>query len=168
MVVFDTSGTITSTKEEVLEWLRDSSDEPTPRANAPALVTAYYERGYEILYSTGLPGTNMIGDQPVPEAMMGWLERNGFPVEGTRVETSHTPEPYTELSSDLIALAAEGVVIDAAYTDTIDDVHAFGVSGVREVYLLGEQSAGAVSTSVPGDDLGPKVAEISALPPICG
>ena len=168
MVVFDTSGTITSTKEEVLEWLRDPSDEPTPRANAPALVAAYYERGYEVLYVTGLPGTNMIGDELVPEAMMGWIERNGFPVEGTRVETSHTPDPYTELSNDLLALAAEGVVLDAGYTDNTDDVQAFGVGGVKEVYLLGEQSAGAASTSVPGDDLGPKAAEIRAMPPICG
>lgn len=168
MVVFDTSGTITSTKEEVLEWLRDPSDEPTPRANAAALVTAYHERGYEILYATGLPGTNMIGDEPVPEAMMGWLERNGFPVEGARVETSHTTQPYTELSSDLIALAAEGVVVDVAYTDTVDDVDAFGAGGVDSVYLLGELSAGVSATTVPGDDLGPKVAEVRAMPPVCG
>jgi len=168
MVVFDISGTITSTKEEVLEWLRDSSDEPEPRANAAALVAAYQERGYEILYVTGLPGTNTIGDVPVPEAMMGWLERNGFPVDGARVETSHTPDPPVELSNDLIALAVDGVTIDAAYTDNTDDVTSFGVGGVKEIYLLGEQSAGVASTSVPGDDLGPRLAEVEAMPPICG
>lgn len=167
MVVFDTSGTITATKEQVLDWLRDPSAEPTPRENAPELVAAYHEKGYEILYVTGLPGTNMIGDQSVGDAMMGWLERNGFPVEGARLETSHTPDPSTELSNDLVTLASQGVNIVAAYTDNVDDVTAFQVGGVQTVYMLGEPPVGASATTLPEDDLGPQVAEVEALPRVC-
>jgi hypothetical protein len=167
VVVLDISGTITATKEEVLEWLQDSTDEPLPRPQAAELAAAYRERGYEILYVTGLPGTNMIGDRTVPEAMNAWLTRNGFPIEGTALETSHTPDPATELTNDLMVLNSDGVNLAAGYTDHTDDVQSFQVAGVQEIYLLGEEGGGALSTTLPGGDLAAQLARVEALPPVC-
>jgi hypothetical protein len=168
LVVFDTAGTITATKEEVLEWLRDPTDVPAPRPLAAELANAYHDRGYELLYVSGLPGTNTIGDVAVPDALMQWLLDNGFPVDGARVETSHTPDPSLELSSDLVALASEGVSIDVGYTDHPDDVESFRVGGVAEIYLLGgPATSGVGSTSLPDNDLTPQLAKVEALPPVC-
>ena len=167
MVVFDTTGTLTATKEEGLEWLRDPTNVPAVRPLAPELAAAYYDRGYQLLYTTGLPGEYMIGDKPAPEAMMGWLSASGFPVEGTRVETTHTPDPPTELSNDLLVLASSGVELDVGYTDHPDDVQSFQVAGVKEIFMVGEASAGTMSTTIPGDDLAPQVAKVEALPEVC-
>lgn len=166
--VFDTAGTITATKEEMLDWLRDPADVPDPRPQAAELVAAYHARGYEILYVSGLPGSHLIGDTPITEALTNWLRANDFPTEGTRIETSHTPDPSLELSNDLLVLATQGVSLDVGYTDNADDVESFRVGGVAEIYLLGEQQAtGVGSTSLPDNDLGPQLAKVEALPPVC-
>lgn len=167
LVVLDISGTITATKDEVIQWLGNADDVPLPRELAPELAAAYQERGYELLYVTGLPGTNRIGDLAVPDAMTKWLTDNGFPVEGTRVETSHTPNPQAELSNDLIVLANEGVTLSVGYTDHPDDVQSFQVAGVQEIYLLGDETAGSLSTSLPGGDLAGQLERVESLPPVC-
>lgn len=167
MVVLDISGTITATKEEMLEWLQDSTDEPLPRPQASALAEAYQERGYELLYVTGLPGTNLIGDRTVPDALTDWLTGNGFPMEGATLETSHTPDPATELSTDLITLSTSGVNLAAGYTDHPDDVQSFQVAGVKEIYLLEAEGDGSLSTTLPGGDLAAQLARVEALPPVC-
>lgn len=167
LVVLDISGTITATKDEVIEWLGNAQDVPLVRELAPELAAAYQDRGYELLYVTGLPGTNEIGGVPVPDAMTKWLTDNGFPMEGTRVETSHTPNPQAELSDDLIGLATEGVTLSAGYTDHPDDVQSFQVAGVQEIYLLGDATAGSLSTSLPGGDLAGQLERVESLPPVC-
>lgn len=167
LVVLDISGTITATKDEVIEWLGNAADVPLPRELAPELAAAYQERGYELLYATGLPGTNEIGGLAVPDAMTKWLTDNGFPVDGATVETSHTPNPQAELSNDLIVLANEGVTLSAGYTDHPDDVQSFQVAGVQEIFLLGDATAGSLSTSLPGGDLAGQLERVESLPPVC-
>jgi len=167
LVVLDISGTITASKEEVIEWLSDANDVPLPRELAPELAAAYDERGYELLYVTGLPGTHMIGDQATPEAMTTWLTDNGFPIEDARVETTHTPDPPTELSNDLILLAADGVTLSVGYTDHPDDVQSFNVAGVQQIYLLGDATADSLTTSIPGGDLAGELERVESLPPVC-
>jgi hypothetical protein len=167
LVVLDISGTITATKDEVIEWLSNADDVPLPRELAPELAAAYQDRGYELLYVTGLPGTNKIGGVAVPDAMTKWLTDNGFPVDGARVETSHTPNPQAELSNDLIVLANEGVTLSAGYTDHPDDVQSFQVAGVEEIFLLGDTTAGSLSTSLPGGDLAGQLERVESLPQVC-
>jgi len=170
MAVFDIVGTLTADRETAVSWQVEPTVDPPARPLAADLVNAYSERGFEILYLSILPSDFMIGDEPVVDAFMGWLGRNGFPTdpERTRVETSSTAAPTaSELSADLTTLAGQQVSIDVAYTDSTNDVQAFGVGGVAEVYLLGPDDAGSSATTIPADDLAPQLAVVEALPRVC-
>jgi len=170
LAVFDIVGTLTTDRETALSWQQDPQDDPPARPLAAELVNAYSDRGYEVLYNSILPEDFLIGGQPVADAYMGWLDRNGFPTDPgrTRVETSSTEAPTaSELSADLTRIAGENVAIDVGYTDSLNDVESFGVAGVDKVYLLGPEDAGASATTIPEDDLAPQLAVVEALPRVC-
>lgn len=170
MAVFDIVGTLTADRETAVSWQVNPTTDPPARPLAAELVNAYSDRGFEVLYLSILPGDFMIGDQSVSDAFMGWLGRNGFPTDPnrTRVETSTTDAPTaSELSADLTRLAGEQVAVDVGYTDSTNDVQAFTVGGVAEVYLLGPDDAGNSATTIPEDDLAPQLAVVEALPRVC-
>jgi hypothetical protein len=166
LAVFDINGTLTATEEEAIAWLSDPSAEPPPRAQAAELVNAYRDDGYEILYVTSLSVDFVHGGIPITDSLNGWLERNGFPIDGSSVATSSTDDAAAELSAELVDLSSQGVSIDAAYTDNVDDIEAFSVGGATEVFLIGDETAGA-ATTIPGDDLTPVARQVEAQARVC-
>lgn len=169
VAIFDIFGTLTPTPNDVVEWLGDDDDIPEARPYAASVVAAYVQRGYHILYYTGLPLDSSIGGQPVPDAVMGWLSEHDFPTEGTTLEAWNGTfgDPRSELRQDLTSLAGSGVKIDVAYTDNDEDLDVYILSGAGMVYKLGPDTPEARSTVIPNDDMNAQLAVVNALPPVC-
>lgn len=167
VAIFDIFGTLTPAAEDVIDWLNDPDAVPEARPYAASVVEGYRQRGYQILYYTGLNVNSEIGRLPVPDAVMGWLTSHDFPTEGARLETSSTNDPRAELGNDLTTLGGSGVKIDVAYTDNIEDLDVYILGGATQVYKLGPDSDPTRSTVVPNDDLNAHMTVVEAVPPIC-
>lgn len=169
VAIFDIFGTLTPTPNDVVEWLADDDERPDARPYAASVVAAYLERGYQILYYTGLPVDSEIGGLPVPDSVTGWLSEHDFPTEGTRLEAWNGTggDPRTELRQDLTSLAGSGVQIDVAYTDNEEDLDVYITSGAAMVYKLGPDTPEARSTVIPNDDMNAQLAVVNALPAVC-
>lgn len=169
VAIFDIFGTLTPTPNDVVDWLGDENARPPARPFAASVVAAYVERGYQILYYTGLLIDGEIGGQPVPDAVMGWLAEHDYPTEGTRLEAWNGTHgnPRSELRQDLTSLAGSGIKIDVAYTDNEEDLDVYILSGAAMVYKLGPDTAEARSTVIPNDDMNAQLAVVNQLPPVC-
>jgi hypothetical protein len=166
LAVFDINGTLTSDEQGTIDWLNNPAAEPSPRAGATELVSAYADHGYEIMYVTSLPATTRLAGQPAADALKGWLERHQFPVQPNSVNTAATAKP-TELSGELVGLAGQGVHMDVGYTNNRDDVVAFQTAGVSKIFGLGDAAKVAGATRVANDDLVGLVDGIEAQRRVC-
>ncbi len=181
MVAVDILGLLTVENVEVLGPWIDGATEPTPRSGAPEVFRAYRERGYELLYITTIP-PNAFRDRSVEETATEWLTDNGFPSgPGTQIwvwDGVSRPDGQTWISitDEMLALAAEGVAIDAAYSENYDKTYAFAAGGVSPernfsitpVESPGEAGPTSAPTSwIPNDDLVAHAAAVQQLPPVC-
>lgn len=175
VVAFDVAGFLNTDQDSWIDWINDPDDEPEVRTGAPELTHAYRAKGYEVLYITTVPPNVMIGGAPVPEAVQGWLQRNGFAVDaGTRVYgytgTSDQPTaPVASITDELIRLASENVTSYAGYTENDDKAYAFASGGVPQerIYTISPNAGVSGTTAIPNDDLVAHRATIEALPPVC-
>lgn len=177
-VVFNVFGGATAGAEgEVAEWVDDPDAEPDARPQAAALVGAYRDVGYEVVYVAQLPAETLVGDQPVVDAVTVWLGLNDFPVgDGVRVWAppgDGSGDPSVALIEELARVGAAGVEIDAGYAGDADSVFPLVSGGVPRdrVYLLGDDEAptgtNVSSTPLPDAALAAHVAEVRSLEPIC-
>lgn len=167
VAVFDMFGTLTPDANDVIAWL-NASDPPEARPYAASVVAAYRQRGYEILYVTGLPASTQLDGKPAPDALTAWLAEHDFPTgEGARIETTDTGDFKTEMSRDLTSLAGTGVHVDAAYTDNDSDLEVYILSGAQQVYKLGAATSESRSTLIPNDDMQAQLKVVEALPAVC-
>lgn len=181
MVAFDILGLLTVENVEALgPWVSDNIG-PTPRPGSVALVQAYRERGYEILYVNTIPDGVFPG-RSVSEVMTEWLQANGYPAgEGAQVwvwdgQEGPSGQIWIAITDELLRLAGEGVSVDAAYTENVDKAYAYASGGVPEernftltpVQPFQEGApTSAPTTVVPNDDLEAHAAAVQQLPPVC-
>jgi hypothetical protein len=171
----DFAGFLTTDQEQWTDWINDASAEPDMRPGGPELSLAYRARGYEVLYVTTAPPNITIGGAPVPEAVEGWLQRNGFAIDGgTRVygytgTVDNANAPVASITDELLRLSAEGVTGYAAYTDDEDKAYAFASGGVPQerLYTISPNAGVSGTTAIPDDDLVAHLAAVEALPPVC-
>jgi hypothetical protein len=175
VVAFDVAGFLNTDQDSWIDWINDPEAEPEVRTGAPELTLSYRAKGYEVLYITTAPPNVMIGGAPVPEAVQGWLQRNGFAVDpGTRVYgytgTSDQPTaPVASITDELIRLAGQNVTSYAGYTENDDKAYAFASGGVPQerIYTVSPNAGVSGTTAIPNDDLVAHRATIDALPPVC-
>jgi hypothetical protein len=176
VVVIDVAGTVTLGDETQMwvDWI-NAVAEPEPRPGGPELSHAYRAKGYELLYSITVPPTVLIDGLAPPLAVEAWLERNGFATgDGTRVvgyngDSTDINVLAASITDELIRMAAEGVHLDAAYTDNDYRVYAVTAAGIpaQQVFTLGSAAGMAGTTAVAGDDLEGHRATVEGLPAVC-
>lgn len=176
VVVIDVAGLLTLGDETQMwvDWI-NAVAEPEPRPGGPELSHAYRAKGYELLYSITVPPTILIEGLAPPLAVDAWLQRNGFATgDGTRVvgyngDSTDINVLAASITDELMRLAAEGVHLDAAYTDNDYRVYAFTAAGIpaHQVFTLGPAAGMSGTTAVAGDDLEDHRSTVEALPPVC-
>ena len=82
------------------------------------MLVAWRQRGYIIVYLTGLSSTGVVGPDkvPLPLAVGAWQQRKGFPVgEGTRLlmwDQAAFADVTTYRIDAMVHLSLEGVDLD--------------------------------------------------------
>jgi hypothetical protein len=174
IVAMDFAGFLTSSQDDWTDWI-NGIDEPEVRPGTPELTHAYRDRGYEILYVTTAPPNVTVDGAPVPEAVEGWLQDNGFATGGgTRVygytgSVDDQSAPVASITDELLHLSADGVTSYAGYTDDEDKAYALASGGVPQerLYTISPNAGVSGTTAIPGDDLVAHRAVVDALPPVC-
>jgi hypothetical protein len=180
LVAVDIVGFLTAEQSTTIigPWIVGVS--PAPRAGAPEVFQAYRDRGYELLYISLLPQAS-VPNLSLPDMFTDWLASGGFPTgPGTSVfvpETAATSAAGTwvAITDQLLSLAAEGVSIDAAYTESPDYSHAYSTAGVpternyslTPVTIVERTLPDTPVTRIPNDDMVAHAGEVAGLPPVC-
>jgi hypothetical protein len=170
VVVFDFFGFVSQSDEDLPQWLADPADTPDVRPGAPETVNAYRSLGYEIAYLTTVPVNMTVGEQPIDDAIRGWLAGNGFPGgEGTSIMTWDSGDPIIGITDQLLRFAGQGVSVDAGYTDNEDKAYAIITGGVSPttMYTVGSAAGTQGSRAIPNDDVLAHALNVQRLPRIC-
>lgn len=179
LVAVDITGTVTAEDARALgPWLSDGV-EPTARPGAAAVFQAYRDRGYELMYVSLLP-PDAVQDLSVEELFTSWLANHDFPTgpgaevwswDGTGASEGRT---WVVITDRLLALAAEGVSVDAGYTESPEYSHAFAAGGVpadRNYSLtpvvFTEETLPPTPTVRIADDMSAHAGEVQELAPVC-
>src|SRR5262245_19202764 len=155
IVVFDYFGFLTQSDEDLREWLDDPTDTPDLRLGALETVTAYRSLGYEIAYLHTVPVNMTVGDQPIDDAIRGWLESNDFPMgEGTTILGWQSGDAIIGITNQLLDFASDGVSVDAGYTDNQDKAAGMITGGVPadHMYTVGAAAGTEGPRAIPDDD----------------
>jgi len=160
---------------ELYRWFEDAAYDPLVRAGTLELVTAYVERGYEIVYLTGWDATTMLGmTTPVTEVVPSWMAEHGFPVgAGTSLHMWRPDEFDSEdvfKTQVLIDLRSQGVQVDRVYTHDAEDVRAYVSGGVDagRIQTFGQAADVEGTDPIPNGDLvAHRLETIDRQAPIC-
>jgi len=147
-VVFDIDETLTIDDEEWEAQKKDGSYDPIARESAAALVNAYAQRGYKIVYLTARAKTWVLGGtgEGSPAATERWLREHGFPRDPaqTRLIMSEVVVPgaaaQTYKREALLEMIEEGLSFEAAYGNAVTDVGAFADVMIPKsvTFIIGE------------------------------
>jgi hypothetical protein len=173
-VVFGLDGVLTPSDDELFRHIEDPSYVPVTRDGAAELVQAYADRGYEIVYISGRPINMVLHDRPALDVTEEWLEMRSFPTgEGTSL-TLWDPAQYATKDlyklQTIFDLVTEGVIVDAAYTESPDDYRALRTGGVdvEALYAIGTVEGAPPEHSIDDSSFRPHLAsEVEPLPAVC-
>ncbi len=168
-------GSMTPGLAELAKWLNDPSYDLQPRPGAVEMLVAWRQKGYLIVYLTGLASSGLVGAEqvPLPLAMGAWQQRKGFPVgDGTRLlmwDQAAFADVTTFRIDAMVHLSLEGVALDYGYTDDEHDVLAYRNGGMPVEHIFTIQGEGD-----PGPDgvreqdwASHKARVVDPLPPVC-
>jgi hypothetical protein len=177
-VVFGLDGVLTPSDDELIRHIEDASYVPATRDGAAELVTAWQERGYEIVYISGRPTNMVLHDRPVLQVTEEWLASSSFPTgEGT---TLHLWDPAVYESKDLYKLqtifdlVTAGVVVEAAYTESPGDYRVLHTGGVdvENLFAIGTVEGAPPEASIDATSFRPHLeAVVTPMEPLgsrCG
>ena len=181
LVAVDIVGFLTAEQSATIigPWLGEGVS-PAPRDGAPEVFHAYRDRGYELLYISLLPQAS-VPALSLPDMFTDWLASGGFPTgPGTDIFVPETAAisdagTWVAITDRLLSLAAEGVSIDAAYTESPDYSHAYSTAGVpaernyslTPVTIVDRALPDTPVTRIPNDDMVAHAGEVAGLPPVC-
>ena len=170
VVALDVFGTASLSHDDAAAWIADPAAVPAPRPGAAEVAAAYRTHGYEVLYMTTTPDDTVIGGTPLSDALVGWLDANGFPTgDGTRLwvwDGDHTA--LSAISRELGRVTDSGATLAAAYTDNEDKAFAFKTDVPSDkVFTLGAGASTPGTTPVAGDDMQAHAAEVAGTDPVC-
>jgi hypothetical protein len=178
LAVFDLLGVLIDTAS-IGYWVDAAVEEqPTPYPGTVEVVSAYRQRGYEVLYITTFAvGETVYDGRTFVDAVSQWLEAKGFPTgEGTHLwawDGNRGPggTTWTSITDELLRFKGEGVSVDVGYTENDDKAYAYLTAGVPGERIFVPESFSetvpSTHTAIPGDDYAAHVASVEELPEVC-
>jgi len=163
-VVTDIDETLTTGD---IEWVWQTSDpdyDPVMRPDADALMAAYADAGYSVIYITARSEQLLLPDgRTAREATRDWLVAHGFPYVEEQLFLAwdlmvHGDAAVTYKADVIAELIADGWTVDYGYGNADSDIEAFLQAGIPadRVFLVGrlaESLAGPMGVRpLPGDE----------------
>jgi len=147
-VVTDIDETLTVSDGEWFSQLSDPTYDPALRPDGDALLRAYADLGYRVVYITARGEDTTLSDgRTARQATQDWLVAHGFPGEPTDLFLAEgygaigdTAVAYK--SSVLAALSERGQPAEWAYGNAETDTLAWQEGGVADdhIFLVGERA----------------------------
>lgn len=161
-IVTDIDETLTTSDGEFLMQLGDGNYDPLEREGGAAMITAYADLGYRILYLTAraesLSAVNT--GESARELTERWLVEHGYPTdpETTMVVLSPNlvvgPATATYKTEALEMQQAEGWRFDYAYGNADTDIDAYANAGIALEYtfIIGPEAGNGGTVAIEGED----------------
>ena len=145
-VYTDIDETLTTDDHEWLEQLFDAGHDPAMRPDAEAVMSAYAELGYAVIYVTARgEGTVLDDDRTARQATLDWLLQHGFPASDERLFLADGGGAWGDDAVDYKAgvldrLSEDGWEAAWAYGNAETDIEAFLRAGIPsdQIFLVGE------------------------------
>lgn len=147
-LVTDIDETLTTSDAEWIAQMLDGTHVPAMRPDADALLNAYADLGYRIVYITARGDDTTLSDgRSAFEATADWLQDHGFPydpddlylADGVGAIGSGAVAYKHEI---LVGLQDDGLTLDWAYGNAFSDIEAFQLAGIPDdrIFFVGKHA----------------------------
>lgn len=177
-IVTDIDETLTTSDSEFVTQLLTGAHEPAERPGGAALISAYAERGYFVLYLTSRPEGAPVGlsGESTTEATLRWLTEHGYPVDPTRTRLTLAPGlVFGDSSAEykggaLVEMQEGGFEFAYAYGNATSDIDAYEQAGISKdvTFIIGTEAGTDGTVAIPGEGwVDHLAAYVEALPAAC-
>jgi hypothetical protein len=177
-IVTDIDETLTISDAEFVMQIGDGTYDPIEREGGSALITAYADLGYRIMYLTArsedivLAGTG----ETAREATERWLLEHGYPTDPDSTLVVLAPMFVFDDSAQaykadaLMDQQAAGWRFDYAYGNATSDIGAYAEAGIalESTFIIGEHAGEGGTVAVAGEGwVEHTEAHIPTVPAVC-
>jgi len=177
-IITDIDETLTLSDGEFLMQLADGTYDPLEREGGAAMVTAYADLGYRVLYLTARSETLTTAgtDEPARDATMRWLVEHGYPTD--EASTTLILAPSLVFGDDAAAYKTEALMdmqsmgwrFDYAYGNADSDIAGYDGAGLDKAttFIIGPEAGNDGTVAVEGEDWLAHTAEhLPTVPAVC-
>lgn len=177
-IVTDIDETLTTSDAEFLMQLADPTYDPMEREGGAAMISAYADLGYRVMYLTARSeDLDVFGtDETAREITVRWLEEHGYPLDPdtTVVVLSETlvfgDATQVYKAGALMEQQAMGWRFDYAYGNATTDIGAYAEAGidVSATFIIGENAGQGGTVAIDGEDwLAHTADHLPTVPAVC-
>ena len=177
-IVTDIDETLTTDDAEFFMQVTDPTYDPIEREGGAAMINAYADLGYRIMYLTAR-GEDLdiaMTDETAREITVRWLEEHGYPLgpDTTVVVLSETlvvgdaTQEYK--AAALMEQQAMGWRFDYAYGNATTDIGAYAEAGIdmAVTFIIGEHAGEGGTVAIDGEAWVDHTAEhLPTVPAVC-
>lgn len=149
VVVTDIDGTLTTDDQQELDQIPDATYVPAMMGHANAMLKAWSDKGYPIIYLTARPHVFRVESRV-------WLRDQDFPT-GPLITGNNENDPATYKTVWLKRMAQSfGWNIVAAYGNAQTDVDAYNNAGIpkAQTFIVGPLGSDGMDVAIPNMDFG--------------
>lgn len=178
-IVTDIDETLTLSDGEFSMQLMDGNYDPVEREGGAAMINAYADLGYRVLYLTARSESfvTAVTEETAREATERWLLEHGYPIGEDTTALVLAPmivvgeATRTYKGEALMAFQAEGWRFDYGYGNALTDIGGYEDAGIAKnaTFIIGEEAGAEGTVAVEGEDwLAHNDAHLPTVPPVCG
>jgi hypothetical protein len=177
-IVTDIDETLTTSDAEFFMQLMDPTYDPMEREGGAAMIDAYADLGYRIMYLTARSEDLDVADsdETAREITVRWLEEHGYPLDPTTTvvvlsETLVVGDATQEYKAGaLMEQQAMGWRFDYAYGNATTDIGAYAEAGIDTAvtFIIGEHAGEGGTVAIDGEGWVDHTAEhLPTVPAVC-
>jgi len=177
-IVTDIDETLTLSDAEFIMQIGDGNYDPIEREGGAALIGAYADLGYHVMYLTARSEQIMVEvtNETAREATLRWLEEHGYPLGPD--DTSLVLAPMFLTGDDVVAYKAgaimeqqaAGLRFDYAYGNATTDIQGYAQAGIplETTFIIGENAGVDGTVAVEGEGWVEHASEhLPGVPAVC-
>jgi hypothetical protein len=177
-VVTDIDETLTISDAEFIMQIGDGTYDPVEREGGSALITAYADLGYRIMYLTARSEGIVLDvtGETAREATERWLVEHGYPTDPETTLVVLAPMFVFDATAQAYKAAAlmdqqaAGWRFDYAYGNATSDIGAYAEAGIDPsvTFIIGEHAGVGGTVAVEGEDwVEHAAAHLPGVPAVC-
>lgn len=177
-IVTDIDETLTVSDAEFIMQIGDGNYDPLEREGGAALITAYADLGYRIMYLSARAEDTIleVTGETAREATVRWLVEHGYPTDPATTTVvlasmfvfDDTAQEYK--AAALMDQQAAGWRFDYAYGNATSDIGAYAEAGIGldVTFIIGEHAGEGGTVAIAGDGwVEHTAAHLPTVPAVC-